>query len=107
MKIPGIEQLGETAASLKRIQDYMLLDERKPNSKTNLNNKETRDPTEVTPLLSRNIRESDLKPMLALSRVTAKWTKEDSKPTLDGITLTIRPGEQVALIGKVGSGKSR
>lgn len=102
----GIEQLGETAASLKRIEDYMLLDERKPNSKTNLNNKETRDPTEVTPLLSRNIREFDLKPILALSRVTAKWTKEDSKPTLDGITLTIRPGEQVALIGKVGSGKS-
>jgi ATP-binding cassette subfamily C protein LapB len=45
------------------------------------------------------------KPAIAIENVRFTYP-EASKPALDGINLTIKPGERVALIGRVASGKS-
>ncbi|GAA2518979.1 multidrug ABC transporter permease [Winogradskya humida] len=42
---------------------------------------------------------------LTVDRVTLQYPDRD-KPAVDGVTLTIRPGETIALVGENGSGKS-
>ena len=41
-----------------------------------------------------------------LDRVSFSYPSGDSTPVLDGMTLTIEPGETVAVVGRTGSGKS-
>jgi putative ABC transport system ATP-binding protein len=43
-------------------------------------------------------------PVIELQQVTKRY--DEGPPALDGITLTVRPGEAVAVLGPSGSGKS-
>jgi len=40
-----------------------------------------------------------------VSNVTAKWTDTQVENALENISLTVRPGRLVAIIGPVGAGK--
>jgi len=42
---------------------------------------------------------------IVISNATAKWTNVQTENSLENITLTIRPGRLVAIIGPVGAGK--
>jgi ABC-type multidrug transport system fused ATPase/permease subunit len=44
-------------------------------------------------------------PGVKLHCATAQWSRESGEPTLSNITLTIRPGELLMVIGTVGAGK--
>lgn len=45
-------------------------------------------------------------PIIELADITFKYDPEDSRPALNGVSLTIERGEWVAIIGHNGSGKS-
>ena len=51
------------------------------------------------------IQQRDFRPSFALNRVTVSYPGQ-TQPALKDVTLTLRPGERVALIGSMGSGKS-
>ena len=40
-----------------------------------------------------------------INDLVAHWTKEIQEPTLDNITTFVKPGELLAVVGGVGSGK--
>jgi len=42
---------------------------------------------------------------IVILNATAKWTQNQNNNTLEKINLTIRPGQLLAVIGSVGSGK--
>ena len=46
------------------------------------------------------------KGLIVYKRFTAYWNKEDIRPCLSSITLTISPGTLTTVIGKIGSGKT-
>lgn len=43
---------------------------------------------------------------ITIKNYNARWNKDDLKPCLKDINLTLRPGELTAIIGSIGSGKS-
>ena len=40
-----------------------------------------------------------------INDIVARWTNEIQEPTLDNITTFVKPGELLAVVGGVGSGK--
>ena len=40
-----------------------------------------------------------------INDLVARWTNEIQEPTLDNITTFVKPGELLAVVGGVGSGK--
>ncbi|CAG2110956.1 unnamed protein product [Medioppia subpectinata] len=45
-------------------------------------------------------------PEMSINNITAKWSEESPYPTLQNISLHLRPGDLLAVIGPVGAGKS-
>jgi len=43
---------------------------------------------------------------IRLKNASFKWDKDDSSPTLSNISLDVKPNKLIAIVGKVGSGKS-
>ncbi|XP_071455642.1 ATP-binding cassette sub-family C member 4-like [Hetaerina americana] len=82
----GIGQLAETLVSVKRLQKFLLYEE-----------------NTLEPLPSElSAKTHDIK----INDVTAKWTQNVSENTLSNITLDVKPGMLMAIIGPVGAGKS-
>ncbi|XP_046392416.1 ATP-binding cassette sub-family C member 4-like [Ischnura elegans] len=82
----GIGQLAETLVSVGRLQKFLLYEE-----------------NVLEPLPSElATKTNDIK----INDVTAKWTSNVSENTLNNITLDVKPGMLVAIIGPVGAGKS-
>lgn len=117
----GIGQLAETLVSLKRIQKYMMYDEvdlhALPNSETTTT--ELGNPTtEVNQKSTENLRYIDSTESIADSNsllstpailgkeLTARWDEKSTENTLDAVNIRVQPGSLVAVIGRVGAGKS-
>jgi ATP-binding cassette subfamily C (CFTR/MRP) protein 1 len=43
---------------------------------------------------------------ISIANVTARYASENEVPALSNVTLTIRPGEKIGIVGRTGSGKS-
>ena len=87
----AISQLGETRVSVKRIQDFLLMEER-----------EEQGGERVTFAHGEDDEEKDT---IILDKVTGKWRKDKNEDTLKNINLNTKPGQLIAIIGPVGSGK--
>jgi len=42
---------------------------------------------------------------MVISKATAKWTDDQTSNSLENISLAVRPGSLVAIVGTVGAGK--
>ncbi|XP_023331666.1 multidrug resistance-associated protein 4 [Eurytemora carolleeae] len=84
----AISSFGEAKVSVSRIRDFLLMEER------------------ATGKTSRSIHASDSKVSVEISGVSGKWKIDETENTLSEIYFKIRPGQLVAVIGPVGSGKS-
>ncbi|KAF4025779.1 hypothetical protein G4228_017905 [Cervus hanglu yarkandensis] len=81
----AVEKVSEAVVSIQRIKHFLLLDEI-PQHKPQL--------------------PSDGKTIVDVQDFTAFWDKASGKPTLQGLSFTVRPGELLAVVGPVGAGKS-
>lgn len=48
---------------------------------------------------------NDAATAMVISNATAKWTDSQTGNALENINLTVRPGQLVVIIGRVGAGK--
>ncbi|CAG0897047.1 unnamed protein product [Darwinula stevensoni] len=100
----GVAQAAETVISIKRLQEFLLHEElRKPNhymvsSPGVLGDADQRKSTKP---LSKNGN-----PGIEMKNAIASWTKGRESIVLDGVSVSVKPGQLVAVIGPVGSGKS-
>ena len=85
----AISQLGETRVSIKRIQDFLLMEEREEQE----GERDT---------FAQN---DDNVDTVTMEKVTGKWKKDENEDTLTNINLNSKPGQLIAIIGPVGSGK--
>ncbi|KAI8342382.1 multi drug resistance-associated protein MRP [Chlamydoabsidia padenii] len=83
----------EASVSLFRIEEYLSSEELDPNAVTHEDYKTLEDWTLDTPLLE-------------IEQGTFKWAKEDEQPVLEDINIGLKKGDVMAVVGRVGSGKS-
>ncbi|XP_066266498.1 ATP-binding cassette sub-family C member 4-like [Branchiostoma lanceolatum] len=91
----AIAQVSEALVSIRRIQKFLLLEEVDcPGTPTS-----RKGSISVTS-------PQDAGCSVLLNKVTAKWEGDSDQLTLKNINLKLRPGQLLAVIGPVGSGKS-
>ncbi|XP_014296340.1 probable multidrug resistance-associated protein lethal(2)03659 [Microplitis demolitor] len=114
----GLSAVAEILVSIKRLENFLMYEEMEVNnngsSKNSQNNlgknsrennidsddKDTKD-EEMVELLA-NFNEGSI----SLNGVYAKWLGSDREDTLKKINIHIEPGQLVAVVGQVGSGKT-
>ncbi|KAF7996691.1 hypothetical protein HCN44_002337 [Aphidius gifuensis] len=104
----ALRKVAEAAVSIKRLQDFMLYEEIDYLEARSANNSTTHYQEKLT---INNLNEKDKKKINHLGSVTidkahAKWMTKNSEDTLNGINIQVDPGQLVAIVGPVGSGKS-
>ncbi|KAF4519663.1 hypothetical protein B566_EDAN005000 [Ephemera danica] len=122
----AITQLSELIVTVKRIQTFLLLEEV---SKDVISYQGPR--ANMGPLITRTSRRNSLEqprndalprntmilnannfshdfrgPGVSIQNATAHWSRETGDPTLNDVTITLRSGELVVVIGTVGAGKT-
>lgn len=110
--------MAEVLVSIRRLQKFMLYDEvstradksmvYEKNTSNELDgikkdddNKHYENGNKIN-----NDETTNNKGTIKLENVSAKWVNHDKTDTLSRINLTIRPGELIAVVGQVGTGKS-
>lgn len=83
----GIAQLSEVKVSVARLNQFMLREER-----ANLHQDESNKSARVLGV--------------RLEGVTARWSESSTENTLASVSFGVKPGQLLAIIGPVGSGKS-
>ncbi|KAK0168435.1 hypothetical protein PV327_002235 [Microctonus hyperodae] len=111
----AISFFAELLVSVERLQKFLLLDEIDLSIKYTSDGEETSQRNEIITLqcknledhsMSKNYNTYDDKKSLILENVHAKWLESDREDTLHSINIKIEPGQLVAIVGPVGSGKS-
>ncbi|XP_054158234.1 ATP-binding cassette sub-family C member 4-like, partial [Oppia nitens] len=101
----------ELYVSCKRIQKYLLLEEIDQKSIENNDNSVQNGNNEKIPLLTvdkqhREMNADDNGYTIVVENMSATWDTKLKSPTIRDITVSLAPGELLAVIGAIGSGKS-
>ncbi|XP_034950064.1 probable multidrug resistance-associated protein lethal(2)03659 [Chelonus insularis] len=109
----GITQVAEASVSIKRLENFMMY------SEIHQDTKNTMDNTEINSMNGEKKNDNDIKDSkvdseqinlddgsVKLSNVYAKWLDSDREDTLRNININLKPGQLVAVVGQVGSGKT-
>ncbi|XP_034328340.2 ATP-binding cassette sub-family C member 4 isoform X2 [Magallana gigas] len=86
----AISRASESMISLRRIKNFLMLEE--------LDQGSIEDASGLRPKLQNCFIEVD--------HLSAKWDAESEQPTLSDISVSVKPGKLLAVIGPVGAGKS-
>lgn len=89
----GISQVAEASVSIRRLNNYMLYEE-------------TQIANETKALHGLERKQIDGENGIFIRNATAKWTESCADNTLTNVTLNVTPGQLLAVIGPVGSGKT-
>lgn len=104
----AITQGAEALVSFMRLQKFLLYDETPMRVPVHNYHSAKNGNCEHSPLLEQDegaVR--DTRPVgVIMSHATAKWTEDLNENTLNNISLTVKPGQLVAVIGPVAAGKS-
>lgn len=104
MYIPrAVTHLAETRVSVNRIQRFLLLDEVTKNSE---NNNISSESFKENLAKKQNYLNSTNEVRVALKNVTVKWDQSLQENSLDNITFSANANQVVAVVGKVGGGKT-
>ncbi|KAI4497436.1 hypothetical protein M0802_007447 [Mischocyttarus mexicanus] len=116
----GITQVAEAMVSIKRLQKFLMYEEVTPekviDNNKNISNKKNKKQSnlnnEVNEDLTNNRNSYPEEPKLnstdpiILENAFAKWFPSENEYTLQNINIHVHPGELIAIVGQVGSGKS-
>ncbi|XP_076312443.1 ATP-binding cassette sub-family C member 4-like [Tachypleus tridentatus] len=86
----GVSHGAESLISFKRIERFLLLEEQK----------------EPTVINMPDIRLKLENCGVWIDNITSSWHKDIEEPTLKNISVTVKPGELLAVVGPVGAGKT-
>lgn len=105
----AIGMLAETLVSVRRLEKYMLYDELDRDFQS-ISRKSKKDKEGEKPSKENGSAKLDpsilQEPGVIMDKVNARWSSESPELTLSNIDLRVQPTTAVAVIGKVGSGKS-
>lgn len=113
--ILGIAQVAEAGVSIKRLQDFLMYEEvedihenakRDPTDEKAAKVKETEKTKKEKPVTGSRREGDGGDGSVILDGCHAKWLANDREDTLRGINFRVNPGQLVAVVGQVGSGKS-
>ncbi|KAG5343188.1 L259 protein, partial [Acromyrmex charruanus] len=125
----GITQVAEAMVSIRRLQKFLMYDELTPSkietkkSNTENNEKDVKENNKTAMENNQNDTKENLieqkenddtivrqpnyvEHSICIENGTAKWLDYDREDTLQSINIKVRPGELIAVVGQVGTGKS-
>lgn len=98
----GIAQVAEANVSIKRLNQFMMYDETELASELReFERKQSKEKRHLVKSL-----DDEKEKGIFIRNATAKWTDSSVDNTLTNVTLSVKPGQLLAVIGPVGSGKS-
>ncbi|KAK0092933.1 hypothetical protein PV326_000289 [Microctonus aethiopoides] len=107
-----VTKLAEMNVSIKRVEQYLMYDEIK--SQKLITSKDNENKNIENQIIIKNndkldngiVNDNESKSSVIFDNVHAKWLINDCDNILNGVNINIKSGEIVAVIGRVGSGKS-
>ncbi|CAO1618700.1 unnamed protein product [Sympodiomycopsis kandeliae] len=92
----------QALVSARRLSDFLDADELDANARQVELTEDPSDDPNVVPVPAA----APSEPLVEVTNGDFKWSKDSPTPTLENINLTVRKGELLAVLGKVGDGKS-
>ncbi|XP_053594500.1 probable multidrug resistance-associated protein lethal(2)03659 [Microplitis demolitor] len=109
----GITQVAEALVSVKRLEKFLTYDEIEINNNhdddddnNNGNNKDLNRNNDIEDDGNDKLKTNNDEGSMRFYNVHAKWLDSDHEDTLKRINIHIEPGQLVAVVGQVGSGKT-